>query len=147
MIFRAALSALPGGWLQANRDTPRDVGTRATAESERRREGLLDIVIAAGKRLSEALRVIEEMSKTINADLAQQIEALRYRAYDLRSAPDVALWVRPGETMALVSHSDAVGLSRPWRAVLQGAIEGGADCVQVREKQCKAASDCARGAR
>src|SRR5205814_977322 len=100
-------------------------------DSESRRGGLLDIVIAAGKRLGESLRVIEELCKTINVDIARRIEALRYRAYIVEQQ----LQQRFGTGRAtqwrcclLLTQSMC---KRPWREVLRSTIEGGADCVQV----------------
>src|SRR6186997_2029720 len=65
--LRAALDLLPPGILEANRDTPGDVGTTISTSAEMDRHTLLEVVVAAGKRLSESLRSIEEVSKTINA--------------------------------------------------------------------------------
>ena len=65
------------------RDTPGDVGTDLGTEAEYRRCGAADVVQAAGKRLSEALRVLEEYGKTINVDMAARIEQLRYRGYEI----------------------------------------------------------------
>src|SRR4029434_8989606 len=68
--LRAALDLLPPGILEANRDTPGDVGTTLSTSAEMNRQTLLEVVVAAGKRLSESLRSIEEVGKTINATLA-----------------------------------------------------------------------------
>ena len=132
--LRAALAPLPEGWLEANRHTPGDVGARLSTEAEMSRGNLADIVIAAGKRLTEALRVIEEMSKTMNVDLAREIERLRYRAYDV----DQKLSLRLGSSRAtqwrLCLILTRALCRRPWQHVLQRAINAGAKCVQVREK-------------
>jgi thiamine-phosphate pyrophosphorylase len=132
--LRAALAHLPEGWLEANRDTPDDVGVDISAPGEMSRADLADVVIAAGKRLTEALRVIEEMGKTIDVKMAGEIESLRYRAYDI----DQRLTLRLGSGRArqwrlclLLTESLC---KRPWRDVLRAAITGGVDCVQVREK-------------
>src|SRR5688572_30366906 len=50
-----------------HRDTPGDVGTDHKTVGEGRREDLAAVVTAAGKRLAEALRVIEEVLKTRDA--------------------------------------------------------------------------------
>lgn len=132
--LRSALNALPAGWLEAHRDTPGDVGTAISTETEKSRASLADAVIAAGKRLTEALRVIEESGKVIDPSFAAAIESLRYRAYDL----DQRLMLRLGTGRArqwrlclLLTQSMC---TTPWREVLSQAIDGGADCVQVREK-------------
>src|SRR5262245_34337303 len=71
--LRAALDLLPPGILEGNRDTPGDVGTDISTSAEMNRHTLLDVVVAAGKRLSESLRSIEECCKTLNGHLAAQI--------------------------------------------------------------------------
>ncbi|MHC4826721.1 MAG: thiamine phosphate synthase, partial [Planctomycetota bacterium] len=84
--LREALAGLAPGWLEANRDTAGDVGTAIEAPAESERGGLADVAVAAGKRLGEALRVIEEVGKTIDPGLARDVEAIRYRFYDVEGA-------------------------------------------------------------
>lgn len=129
----AALSGLVG--LEASRDTPGDVGTALASEGESHRAGVADVVAAAGKRLSEALRALEEYAKLLDADTARRIEALRYRGYDLEHR--LALVLRPTTprqwslcvllTESLCAHHD-------WLTVARACIDGGADCLQLREK-------------
>src|SRR3954454_13923216 len=76
-----------------HRDTPGDVGTAIKTESEGKRASASDVVIAAGKRLGEALRAIEEYLKTLNPDDARTVETLRYRFYDVEKR--IALTLRP----------------------------------------------------
>ena len=127
-----------GGWLEANRDTPGDVGTAITTPAEKTRNNLLDVVIAAGKRLSESLRVIEELCKTIDPELAGRVESLRYRSYSI----DAELQAQFGTGRAvqwklclLLTQSLCKG---PWRETLAAALDAGVDCVQVREKHMEA---------
>jgi len=133
--LRAALDRLPPGWLEANRDVPGDVGTTITTESESSRATVAQVVIAAGKRLGESLRSIEEYLKPIDAGAAAAVEAIRYRAYDVEqrlqrrlgtvTAPQWRLCVLLTESLCTL----------PWLDVLDAAIEGGADCIQLREKE------------
>src|SRR5215212_8304494 len=60
-----------------HRDTPGDVGTGNKTANERQREDVSDVVTAAGKRLGEALRAIEEFLKTRSPDAPSTVEALR----------------------------------------------------------------------
>ena len=90
----AALSAVPG--LEANRDTPGDVGTTIKTPAEQSRDSVADVVIAAGKRLSEALRAIEEYGKTLGdslgaAGFAASVERLRYAGYDIEQRLNLAM--------------------------------------------------------
>ncbi len=143
-----SLGGAGGGVLEANRDAAGDVGTAISTESEMQRPGgLLDVVIAAGKRLTESLRVIEEVAKTLGGSVrcasgdspgakwAGRIEALRYRAYDV----DARLQLRFGSGRAVQWKLCLILTQslckRPWRQVLGAAIEAGCDCVQVREKE------------
>lgn len=132
--LRAALDRLPAGWLEANRDAPGDVGTTITAESESRRTNVAQVVIAAGKRLGESLRSIEEYLKPIDAQAAAAIEALRYRAYDAEQRLQRRLGtVTAPQWRVCVLLTESL-CTLPWLEVLDAAIEGGADCIQLREK-------------
>lgn len=119
----------------AARDTPGDVGTRISTESERQRADARAVFVAAAKRLPEALRTIEEYGKTLDAGFAAVIEALRYRAYELeqrlmlRGARSAAF----GRTRLYVLVTEHF-CRRDWLATAERAIAGGADCIQLREK-------------
>ena len=123
--------------LPAHRDTPRDVGTAHVTAGEATRTSAAHVARAAGARLTEALRVLEEFGKLLPAPPA--IEPLRYRAYELERRVVTAL--RPGEprqwTLCVLLTR---GLCRrPWTEVLDAALRGGADCLQIREKDADAA--------
>jgi thiamine-phosphate pyrophosphorylase len=138
--LRAATDSNCAGLLEANRDSLNDVGTANTTSSELARKGLLDIVIAAGKRLTEALRVIEEFLKIDNPESAEKIKSLRYRAYDI----DARLQLRFGTGMTIqwklcVLLTESM-CRHPWREVLRHVIQAGADCIQVREKNLQDAA-------
>jgi len=137
------------GELLAARDTPGDVGARISTEAEGARTGLVDVATAAGKRLTEALRCIEEAFKILAAAGrpgvksagAADVERVRYEAYEIEKAIRLALLGRRGgfrgwRLCLLLSESLCAG--RDPLDVAARAIEGGADCVQVREKQMEA---------
>ena len=119
-----------------HRDTPGDVGTGIKTEAEATREDLADVITAAGKRLGEALRAIEECLKTTSPADAARIEALRYRFYDVEHR--VAFTLRRGGHFAdvrlyvLITEKLCI---RPWLETAEQAILGGADCLQLREKE------------
>ncbi len=119
-----------------HRDTPGDVGTDNKTPAEARREDLGAVVTAAGKRLGEALRVIEESLKIRDAERAGAVERLRYRFYDVEQ--------KTARTLDRGRRFEAVRLyvlvteslcRRPWLETAEEAILGGADCLQLREKQ------------
>jgi thiamine-phosphate pyrophosphorylase len=119
-----------------HRDTPNDVGTGIKANGEMSRDDVADVVVAAGKRLGEALRAIEEFLKTVAPDSAASVESLRYRFYEIEQT--VAFTLRPAvcgfaRTRLYVLITESV-CRIPWLEAAEQAIEGGADCLQLREK-------------
>ncbi len=136
--FREALEGLPPGWLEANRATPDDVGTSLSTDAEHRRANLVEIVIAAGKRLSESLRVIEETGKTLNITFSSQIESIRYRAYDLDSRLHMSLGTGRARQWRLCLLLTESLCHLNWRDVVASALENGAESIQVREKNMEA---------
>ena len=134
----AHIASLGGNDAVLSRDTPGDVGVTIKASDELRRETLQNVVAAAAKRLTEALRVLEELSKLKSAPVAARIESLRYQCYAVEQAI-----IRQAGQRNKVAH---VGLHvllteslcrRPWRETLVAILEGGADVVQLREKDLR----------
>ncbi len=133
----AALTASvgPKALLVAERDTPGDVGTSISVSSEFERACALELASAAGSRLGEALRAIEECLKLEAPTHSTDIERLRYEAYELErlllprlARPDPRLCVCVLLTGSLCTH-------HPWQRVAELAIAGGADGIQLREKE------------
>src|SRR5262245_3538622 len=124
-----------------SRDTPGDVGTQIKTAPELSREDLSQVVTAAGKRLGEALRAIEEYLKTIEPKGASQIESLRYAFYDVEQR--IALTLRPAAcdfaTVRLYVLITESFCKKPWLEAAEQAIIGGADCLQLREKNLESA--------
>jgi thiamine-phosphate pyrophosphorylase len=129
------IAQLPTDFLLAARDTPADVGTTLTAPAEKQRSDTLAVVQAAAKRLSEALRCLEEYSKIDHPDLAARLESIRYRAYELEK-----------QILSRTSRTDRFAPVRlyvlltekycklPLLETAQAVLNGGADCIQLREK-------------
>ncbi|MEQ8770902.1 MAG: thiamine phosphate synthase [Phycisphaerales bacterium] len=132
---RDALAGLgvPESHLLGARDSAGDVGTRVSTDAERTRRDLADIAAAGAKRAGEALRVLEETAKASGAD-GSAFESLRYLVYDAERDVVGALRARPGQwaLCVIVSTDLCAGRDPAW--VAEQAIEGGADCIQVREK-------------
>ena len=119
-----------------HRDTPGDVGTKTKTATERTRDDIAHVVTAAGKRLGEALRTIEEYFKTVDPASASRVESLRYRFYEIEKQIALTLPVvarRFGKVRLYVLITESI-CRRPWLEVAEAAIEGGADCLQLREK-------------
>ncbi len=133
--LRSALELLPAGWIEANRDTPGDVGTSINTENEQVRQSENDVVIAAGKRLSESLRSLEEFGKIVSPEFGQQVESLRYRGYAIEQDGLQRMGAVGGcpqwKLCVLITESLC---QLPWLDVVDAALRGGADCIQLREK-------------
>ena len=118
-----------------HRNTPGDVGTAVKTVGEMKRENLNEVVTAAGKRLGEALRTIEEYLKTLSPAAAAQVESIRYRFYDIEKR--LALTLRPAGVFSKVRLyvliTEAV-CKTDWYTTAEAAIHGGADALQLREK-------------
>lgn len=138
--LRSALESLGLDRLRmvASRDTPGDVGTQISVPTEGARSGLAAIVAAAGARLTEALRVIEENAKALGPTRADGgaliLEALRYRAYEVEKRVVAAFGTGRARQWRLCVILTESLCRRPWEEVARLAIEGGADCLQLREK-------------
>jgi thiamine-phosphate pyrophosphorylase len=135
---------LPDAILQ--RDTPGDVGTGNKTVSELSRVDLCEVITAGGKRAGEALRAIEECLKTVAPDRAASVEKLRYRLYGIEQ--QLALTLRPDPSRfddvrlyVLITESCC---RRPWLEAAEEAILGGADCLQLREKDLDSGEMLAR---
>lgn len=135
--LRAALDALPldRAQLLAGRDTGSDVGVPIKTEAELRRDDVRQVCAAAASRLTEALRSLEESAKALGTGAGTVFEGLRYRSYAADKALTLALGSPArGQWRLCVLITERL-CKRPWREVAELAIEGGADCLQLREKE------------
>lgn len=139
-----ALAGMPGGEGVglAHRDTPHDVGTTIKTDAEYTRLGARDVVLAAGKRLTEALRSIEEYAKAMPRltggaapeEFAAKVESLRYKAYSVERRLLLALGTGRGRQWRLcVLVTEKLCAGRKWLDVARAAAQSGADCIQLRE--------------
>lgn len=160
----ACIRRLPDGALLAGRDTPGDVGTTISTETERHRTDAADVFTAAAKRLPEALRTIEEYAKILDPQLSAAVEAIRYRAYDLEQrlalrSDRAARFARTHLYVLITESLCANAAAAPggpassppssagWLQVAEQAIAGGADCIQLREKNLDDGERLARARR
>ena len=135
---RHALTEVAGRWpgpsMVCSRDTMGDVGTSVSTEAEGRRRDLQAVAAAAGRRVTEALRSLEELAKVEAPALAGTLEQLRYSIYDLAGHVETSLSAgrAPQWSVCLLLTEDSC--QRPWTEVAAAAIDGGVDCIQLREK-------------
>jgi len=121
--------------LEDHRDTPGDVGTNLATAAEQDRRTVQHVAAAAGKRLSEALRVLEEYGKLVDVSFAGAVEQLRYRGYELEQRLHRQLaGGRAQQWRLCVLLTASLCRNGDWLAVARAAIAGGADCLQLREK-------------
>ncbi len=130
----AVVAKLDGLKLLAGRDTQRDVGTKIVAKNQLIRGDLNDCLIAACKRLPEALRVLAETIQTIDTATAGQIEQLRYRIYTLER--DVMMMCDTKTRFEKVRLYVVITSNLPGDILSLTAkvAAGGADCIQLRAK-------------
>lgn len=138
MLRHDLASAVPGSiavHLIACRDINADVGRAISTPAESIRDSAGHAALAAGKRLSEALRSVEEYAKAVAPPFAAAVEQLRYRGYEVERR--LALTLRARERFAdvrlyvIITESLCRG---DWFAAAEAALAGGADCLQLREK-------------
>ncbi len=121
--------------LLAHRDIVGDVGRDVGTATEYERADASHVAEAAGKRLSEALRAIEEYAKIIDPAFAAAVEKIRYRGYDLERRLTVTTRARErfGHVRLYVLLTESL-CHGDWFATAEAALKGGADCLQLREK-------------
>ncbi len=121
------------------RDSHRDVGRHGETSSEYTRNSSADVAMASIKRIQEGLRVIEEYAKTIGPEVARDIEQLRYRCYEIEQAISIRVTAcqrfRGVRLYVIITESLC---SRDWLEIAGSALAGGADCLQLREKNLPA---------
>ncbi len=117
------------------RDIVGDVGCELAGEHEYQRACLADVVIASGKRLTEALRVVEEVGKIKSPEFGAAVERMRYAAYDLEKR--LVMRINPGKRFDSVRLYVLITESlcgADWLTTAESALSGGADVLQLREK-------------
>jgi thiamine-phosphate pyrophosphorylase len=123
--------------LIARRDVVSDMG-QPVSRAVNKKQGLKDIsgiLNANCKRLQEALRVLEEYTKTINPQMAHKISQLRFEAYDIEQKIRFAIEIKNRFMQTQLYAVLPEGLSTKRMIKLSRAvIRGGADVIQLREK-------------
>ncbi|MEO1717014.1 MAG: thiamine phosphate synthase [Planctomycetota bacterium] len=127
-------AGMPRSVRTAARDTAQDAGVANSAADLHSRDSVLEIASAAGSRLTEALRVIEETLKLDAPSQAAVIERLRYDAYTAERLLLGALSRPSVDWPVCVLITESLCTHHSWQDVAAGAIEGGAACLQLREK-------------
>jgi thiamine-phosphate pyrophosphorylase len=129
-----AISKLDAAQLIAARDSLGDVGVGKTVDNQLQRSNLRDCFTAGCKRLTESLRTLAEMAQTLNPEVAQTIEKLRFSAYTLEK--DIILFSDTAEKFKPVRLYVIISSSLPADvfSLTHRCLAGGADCIQLRAK-------------
>ena len=130
----SAIGRLNAGRLISSRDTLGDVGVGKTVDEQLVRGELRDCFTAGCKRLTEALRVLAEMTQTQDRSVAETIEKLRYAAYTLEK--DIVLFSDAFEKFKGVRLYVIITCNLPADIISLTCkcAAGGADCIQLRAK-------------
>jgi len=134
--LRDVLDVLPDELLLQARETLRDVGTSVGTAAEGVRHSLREVVLAAGKRLQEALRSLEEFGKLLGGEVGERLEQLRYRSYTLERALLLGSSARERLkdcTIQVLLTGSQCSAALDW--TIAEAAAGGAHIVQLREKE------------
>ncbi|MBI3466352.1 MAG: thiamine phosphate synthase [Planctomycetes bacterium] len=131
-----ALGLLRVQELLASRETLRDVGTTISAPGEWDRPGIESVVRSNFARVQEAVRSLEEYGKVLDAAFGRRMEQLRYQSYTLeRAVLTTASAVERLEAIRLYVLVHEGGCRLGLEATVRGALAGGAEVIQLREKE------------
>ncbi|MFA5251751.1 MAG: thiamine phosphate synthase [Phycisphaerae bacterium] len=130
----AAIAQLDPAQLIASRDSLGDVGAGTTVHNQFQRKDLKDCFTAGCKRLTESLRSLAEMTQTLNPEVAQTIEKLRFSAYTLEK--NIVLFADAAEKFKFVRLYVIISNATPADvfSLTRQCVSGGADCIQLRAK-------------
>lgn len=145
-LLGEAAGKLPAGYrdLLAARDVEGDVGAGTFGASERERTDLDHLVVVNSKRVQEATRVLEEFTKLLSPEVARLCKQSRFKSYELEQ--QLVFRVREPKAKAgkecsgmkdwelYVITGEHWSLGRPTVEVMEQAIKGGAQVIQLREK-------------
>lgn len=129
-------SRKPGMDFLSARDTAGDVGCQIGTNTEYQRTNLADVVEASFQRVQQALRSIEEYGKTIDPDLAREVESLRYETYTLEKA----MLREPSAAAQLIASSrlyvliDGAPSESAFAEQVNALISARVDILQLRDK-------------
>lgn len=120
----------------SHRDINGDVGAKIKIPGEASRAGAESVAAAASRRAAEALRSLSEYAKIDNPGLAAAFEIIRYGVYAVEPLllADATLKKRLAEARLYVLVTTSL-CSADARTAAKEAVAGGADIIQLREKE------------
>ncbi len=119
--------------LVMNRESEFDIGKNI--ENNSQRKSIRDIIRANCKRLEEAFRVLSEYGQLINIDV-KIFENNRYEIYTIEKEllKNEKLLRLHNAKLYLVTNRDGFKCDEDFLNVIENAISGGVDIIQLREK-------------
>jgi len=133
--LRLALESVSGQLRLAARAVSSDCGTRLVAQDEMQRSDMLAVVAAAAARTQQALRCLEEYSKTIASPFSSVAESLRYRTYTLSATlmlmPQRRQRLADARLYLLIGGDSDVDR---FGKTLERMFQAGVDIIQLRDK-------------
>jgi thiamine-phosphate pyrophosphorylase len=132
----AALQVIPTAERHAARETQSDVGTDVSLPSEQSRAGTTEVVRASFQRALQALRSLEEYSKTVAPDAAAVLEQLRYRAYTLERVVGIT-----SDSLARLADArlyvllDGRASNSDFGTLAESLVLAGVSMIQLRDKR------------
>ncbi len=120
------------------RDSASDVGRGSATRSEQSRGSLVSVARANFARAEEALRVLEEFGKCIDAEKARKFKSLRFELYSIeksffKESGNRVRMPAPPFLYAILDRGLVAG--QDVSAVAARLTEGGADILQYRAKE------------
>jgi thiamine-phosphate pyrophosphorylase len=135
--LNAQLRTLVDSQALVHRQVLADVGTALTTDSESYRPSAESVCRANLQRAKEAVRVLEEYAKVGAPAVAAGLESIRYELYDLEQrllvGQRLARLLAAARLYVLI---DAGASPDDFRQRVEQVLEGGADAIQLRDKQC-----------
>lgn len=119
-----------------SRDSQNDIGRVFPSA---RYQDIQQLVLSNIHRAQEAFRVLEEAMRSVDVSVVSQFADLRYRCYELEPATVSLLdqWTHAGKLdfSLYVVLGNEFSKGRDFVEVTNKAIDGGAGCIQLRDKQ------------
>jgi thiamine-phosphate pyrophosphorylase len=130
-----AMREIPAADRLEARDTPGDVGTGLTSDTEQSRAGMDQVFSANAKRLEQALRSLEEYSKILSPGTAAGFESLRYTVYTLeRAAVITSRSQQQLPAPSLYVLVDGGPSDEVFAACVAELVKAGVHALQLRDK-------------
>ena len=115
------------------RDAQGDIGANLVVPSEKERSDFKSVISANIKRVQQASRVLEEFGKVISPEAAEIFKEVRYGSYTLEKEI-LNYYIKKPAIELYVIISEELSVGRSVIQVAAEAIAGGAQAIQLREK-------------